>query len=89
MLGVAENIKTLLVNSIEKRRVLLCAGNSELGEVDIKQGIFLRRFFVSFSVCFSIDPIKFDFKKRQGSIWVFTQQREDESSFIYGWFEVI
>ena len=33
---VAENIKTLLVNSMEKRRVMLCAGNSELGEVDIK-----------------------------------------------------
>ena len=28
--GVAENIKTLLVNSIEKWRVMLCAGNSEL-----------------------------------------------------------
>ena len=34
--GVAENIKTLLVNSMEKWIVILCAGNSELGEVDIK-----------------------------------------------------
>ena len=25
---------------MEKWRVMLCAGNSELGEVDIKQGIF-------------------------------------------------
>ena len=40
MFGVAENIKTLLVNSTEKWRVVLCAGNSELGEVDIKRGIF-------------------------------------------------
>ena len=40
LFGVAENIKTLLVNSIEKWRVMLCAGNSELGEVDIKRGIF-------------------------------------------------
>ena len=32
---VAENIKTLLINNMEK-----CAGNSELGEVDIKGGIF-------------------------------------------------
>ena len=31
---------TLLVNSMEKWRVMLCAGNSELGEVDIKRGIF-------------------------------------------------
>ena len=36
---VAENIKTLLVYSMEKWRVL-CAGNSELGEVDIERGIF-------------------------------------------------
>ena len=29
------NITTLLVNGMEKRRVILCAVNSELGEVDI------------------------------------------------------
>ena len=40
LFGVAENIKTLLVNSMKKWRVMLCAGNSELGEVDIKRGIF-------------------------------------------------
>ena len=36
LVGVAENIKTLLVNIMEKWRVMLCAGNSELGKVDIK-----------------------------------------------------
>ena len=40
LFGVAENIKTLLVNSMEKWRVMLCVGNSELGEVDIKQGFY-------------------------------------------------
>ena len=34
------NIKTLLVNSTKTWRVILCARNSELGEVDNKQGIF-------------------------------------------------
>ena len=38
--GVAENIKSLLVNSMEKWKVMLCSGNSELGEVKIKRGIF-------------------------------------------------
>ena len=33
---VAENIKSLLVNSIEKWKVMLCSRNSELGEVEIK-----------------------------------------------------
>ena len=40
LFGVAENIRTLLVNSMEKWRVMLCEGNSEFGEVDIKRGIF-------------------------------------------------
>ena len=73
LFGVANTIKTLLVNSMEKWRVMLCAGNSELG-VDIKRGIF-SRFFISFSVCFSIGPIKFDFQNGQGSILVFRKQR--------------
>ena len=37
LFGVAENIKTSLVKSMEKWRVMLCAGNSEFGEVDIKR----------------------------------------------------
>ena len=36
LFGVAENIKRLLVNSMEKWKVMLCSGNSELGEVEIK-----------------------------------------------------
>ena len=40
MFGVAENIKSLLVNSMEKWKVMLCSGNSELGEVETKRGIF-------------------------------------------------
>ena len=34
--GIAENFKTLLLNSLEKWRVVLRERNSELGEVDIK-----------------------------------------------------
>ena len=40
LFGVAENIKSLFVNSMEKWKVMLCSGNSELGEVGIKRGIF-------------------------------------------------
>ena len=42
LFGVAENTNSLLVNSIEKWKVMLCSGNSELGEVEIKRGIFQR-----------------------------------------------
>ena len=41
MFGAAENIKALLVKSMEEWRVMLRVGNSEVGEVDIKRGIFL------------------------------------------------
>ena len=33
---VAENIKSLLANSLEKWKVMLCSGNSELGEIEVK-----------------------------------------------------
>ena len=36
LFGVAENFKSLLVNSMEKWKVMLCSGNSELGEFEIK-----------------------------------------------------
>ena len=36
LFGVVENIKSLLVNSMEKWKIMLCSGNSELGEVEIK-----------------------------------------------------
>ena len=39
LFGVAENIKSFLVNSMEKWKVILCSGNSELGEAEIKRGI--------------------------------------------------
>ena len=40
LFGVAENITSLLVTSMEKCKVMLCPGNSELGEVEIKRDIF-------------------------------------------------
>ena len=42
LFGVAENIKSSLVNSMKKWKVILCSGNSELGEVEIKRGISPR-----------------------------------------------
>ena len=70
LFGVAGNIKSLLVmNSMEKWKVMLYSGNSELAEVEIKQGIFQGdSLSIAFSVCFSIDSIKFDLKKGEGSI---------------------
>ena len=40
LFGVAEIINSLLVNSMEKWKVILCSGNSELGEVEISKVFF-------------------------------------------------
>ena len=40
LFGVAGNIKSLLVKSMENWKAMLCSGNSELGEVEIRRGIF-------------------------------------------------
>ena len=40
LFGVADNIKSMLVNSMEKWKVMLYSGNFELGEVEIKQVFF-------------------------------------------------
>ena len=53
LFGAAENIMSLLVNSMEKWKVMLCSRSSELGQVEIKHGIFSRRFFIPLSICFS------------------------------------
>ena len=45
LFGVVENIKSLLVNSMERWKVIiLSSGNPEVGEVEIKRGIFHRDF---------------------------------------------
>ena len=40
LFGVPGNIKSLLVNIIEKWKVMLCSGNSELGEVELSEVFF-------------------------------------------------
>ena len=66
--GVAENIKSLLVNSMKKWKVMLCSGNSELREVEVKQGIFQGDSLYPLVFVLALILIEFDFKKGRGSI---------------------
>ena len=66
LFGAAENIKSLLVNSMEKWKVMLCSRSSELGQVEIKHGIFQRDSLSP--LVFVLVSVKFDFKKGEGSI---------------------
>ena len=46
LFGVAENIRALLVNSMEKWRVMLCAGNSELEKLILTEVFFKEIFYL-------------------------------------------
>ena len=80
LFGVAENIKSLLVNSMEKWKVMLYSGNPELGEV--KKRYFSRRFFILFSVCFSIDSIKFDLRTAKAA-YEFSENKDKINHLLF------
>ena len=61
--GVAEDFKTLLVNSMEKWRIMLCAWNLGLGEGDIKQGIFQGDFLSSLVFVLLLIPLSLILRK--------------------------
>ena len=66
-----------------KWKVALCSGNSGLGEVDIKQGILSRRFFISFSVCFIVlTPLSLILKKAK-STYEFSGRKEKINHLLF------
>ena len=80
LFGVAENIKSLLVNSMEKWKVMLYSGNPELGEVEKRY--FSRRFFILFSVYFSIDSIKFDLRTAKAA-YEFSENKDKINHLLF------
>ena len=76
MFGVADNIKSLSVNSIEKCKVKLCSENSELGEVEIKGGIFQGDSLSPLVFVLALIPLSLILRKAKAA-WVFRKQRED------------
>ena len=58
--------KSLLVNSMEKWKVMLCSGNSELGEVEIKQGIFQGDSLSLLVFVLALIPLSLTLRKAKG-----------------------
>ena len=77
MLGAAVKIKSLLVNSMEKWRIMLCAGNSELGEVDIKGDIFHRDSLSPLVFVLALIHFKLILRKAKTAYELFRKQRQD------------
>ena len=67
LFGVAENIKSLLVNSMEKWEVMLCSGNSELGEVEIKRDIFQGDSLSPLVFVLALIPLSLIFRKAKAA----------------------
>ena len=82
MFGVAENIKGLLVNSMEKWKVMLCSGNSELGEVEIKHGIFQGDSLAPLVFVLALIPLSLILRKAKASEFLESKERINHFLFM-------
>ena len=82
LFGVAENIKSLLVNSMEKWKVMLCSGNSELGEVEIKQGIFQEDSFSPLVFLLALIPLSLILRKAKAA-YEFSGSKEKINNLLF------
>ena len=55
LLGIADNVRNVLEISMEQWKLLLTSNNEDLGEADVKRGIFQGDLFQSLTiiVCFA------------------------------------
>ena len=81
MFGVGENIKTFLVNRMEKWRVM-CARNSELGEVDIKRGIFQGDSLSSLVFVLTLIPLSLILRKAKAA-YEFSGTKEKMNNILF------
>ena len=82
LFGVAENIRTLLVNSMEKWKVMLCAGNLELGEVDIKRGIFQGDSLSPLVFVLALIPLSLILRKAKAA-YEFSRSKEEINHLLF------
>ena len=79
---VAENIKKLLVNSMEKWKVMLCSGNSELGEVGIKRVIFEGDSLSPLVFLFTSIPLSLILRKAKAA-YEFLESKEKVNHLLF------
>ena len=76
LFGVADNIKSLLVNSMENWKVMLSSGNSELGEVEIKRGIFQKDSLSLLVFVLALIPLSLILRKAKAA-YEFSESKEN------------
>ena len=75
LFGVAENINSLLVNSMEMWKVMLCSGNSDLGEVEIKRDIFQEDTLSPLVFVLALIPLSLILRKTKAA-YEFSESKE-------------
>ena len=83
LFGVAENIQSLVVNSMEKWKVMLCSGNSKLGEVEIKRVIFQGDSLTPLVFALALIPLSLTLRKVKAPYEV-SESKGKMNHFIYG-----
>ena len=79
---VAENIKSLLVNSMEKWKLMQYSGNSELGKVEIKRGIFQGDSLSPLVFVLALIPLSLILRKPKAA-YEFSESKEKISHLLF------
>ena len=79
---VAEDITSLLVNSMEKWKVMLCSGNSEFGEVEIKRGIFQGDSLSPLVFVLALIPLSLILRKAKAA-YEFSESKEKINNLLF------
>ena len=82
LFGVTENIKILLVNSMEKWKVMLCSGKFELSEVEIKRGIFQGDFLSPLVFVLAFIPLSLILRKAKAA-YEFSESKEKINHVLF------
>ena len=82
LFGVTESINSLLVNSMEKWKEMLCSGNSDLGEVEIKQGIFQADSLSPLVFVLALLPLSLILRKAKAA-YEFSESKEKINNLLF------
>ena len=72
----------MFVNSMEKWKVMLCSGNSELGEVEIKQGIFQGDSLSPLVFVLALIPLSLILRKAKAA-YEFSESKEKINHLLF------
>ena len=81
LIWVAE-IKNLLVNTMEKWKVMLCSGNSKLGEVEIKQVTFQGDSLSPLVFVLALIPLSLILRKAKAA-YQFSESKEKINHLLF------